>query len=210
MPGGRPREFDAELALDRALEVFWRQGYEGTALSDLTAAMGINRPSLYAAFGNKEQLFSTVLDRYLAGPGAFAVEALDAPTAREVIERLVRGAVDLTTGPHTPPGCLNVRCVQSCGPDGEPARQLAITHRMAAETALRRRLERAQRDGDLPAGTDPTTLARLVNTITDGLAVQAAGGATRRQLRRVAELALRTLPAPPEELLPAPDGPTYG
>lgn len=193
MPGGRPREFDAELALDRALEVFWRQGYEGAALSDLTAAMGINRPSLYAAFGNKEKLFAAAVDRYLAGPGAYAAAALDAPTAREVVERLIRGAVDLTTGPHTPPGCLNVRCVQACGPDGEPARQLALTHRMAAEAALRRRLERAQRDGDLPAGADPTTLSRLVATVTDGIAVQAAAGATRRQLRRVADLALRAL-----------------
>ncbi|HMH35803.1 MAG TPA: helix-turn-helix domain-containing protein, partial [Streptosporangiaceae bacterium] len=86
MAGGRPRGFDVDEALDRALEVFWRQGYEGTALSDLTAAMGISRPSLYATFGNKEALFRKVLDRYADGPAAYAARALELPGARDVIE----------------------------------------------------------------------------------------------------------------------------
>src|SRR5690242_5092944 len=181
MAGGRARAFDADEALDRALEVFWRQGYEGTALSDLTAAMGINRPSLYAAFGSKEQLFSRVLDRYLAGPGAFAALALDAPTAREVVEGLAYGAVDLTTGPHTPRGCLNVNTVQGCGPEAEPARRDAAARRRSSDIALRRRLERAKREGDLPPDASPADLARFVNTLTDGIAVQAAGGASRAE-----------------------------
>src|SRR3954451_12943615 len=108
MAGGRPRGFDAGEALDRALEVFWRQGYEGTALSDLTAAMGINRPSLYAAFGNKDALFRRVLERYADGPAAYTHEALEEPTARAVVERLLRGAIEVTTDPLTPPGCLLV------------------------------------------------------------------------------------------------------
>ncbi|MER7582323.1 TetR/AcrR family transcriptional regulator [Kitasatospora sp. NPDC097691] len=190
MPGGRPRAFDAEVALDRALEVFWRQGYEGTSLADLTAAMDINRPSLYAAFGNKEQLFHKVLDRYFTSPGAFATEALEAPTTRGVVEHLIRGAVDLTTGPHTPHGCLSVNSVHACGPDSEPVRREVIARRMAGEAALRRRFERA---ADLPADADPRVLAQLVYTVTDGIAVQAASGYTRDQLHRVADLALRTL-----------------
>lgn len=190
MPGGRPRAFDAEAALDRALEVFWRQGYEGTSLSDLTAAMDINRPSLYAAFGNKEQLFRKVLDRYFASPGAFAAEALDAPTARDVVEHLVLGAVELTTGPHTPHGCLSVNSVHACGPDSEPIRQEVIARRRAGEAALRRRFEQA---ADLPPDCDPGLLAQLVHTVTDGIAVQAASGHTRDQLRQVASLALSTL-----------------
>jgi AcrR family transcriptional regulator len=190
MPGGRPRAFEPEAALDRALEVFWRQGYEGTALSDLTAAMGISKPSLYAAFGNKEELFAAVVDRYVSGPGAYAGQALEQSHARDVIERLVYGAVDLTTRPQTP-GCLAVGCVQACGPDAEPARQRAIACRRASETALRRRLERARVEGDL-AG-DPADIARFVMTVTDGIAVQAAGGTTREELLRAAEVALRAL-----------------
>jgi AcrR family transcriptional regulator len=194
MPGGRPRTFDADAALDRALEVFWRQGYEGTTLSDLTAAMGINRPSLYAAFGSKDQLFTRVLDRYLTGPGAFAEQALDAPTAREVVERLAYGAVDLTTGPRTPHGCLSVNTVQACGPEAEPARRDAIARRRGSRTALKRRLERARREGDLPPDANPAELAGFVTMLTDGIAVQAAAGASRAELRRVVATALRGWP----------------
>jgi len=147
MAGGRPRAFDADEALDRALEVFWRQGYEGTAVADLTAAMGINRPSLYATFGNKEALFRKALDRYADGPAAFAARALELPRAKDVAEALVYGAIELTTGPDTPRGCINVRTAQACGPDAEPARHEAITHRAADHAALRRRLRRAQAEG---------------------------------------------------------------
>lgn len=193
MPGGRPRAFDAQDVLDRALEVFWWHGYEGASLSDLTAAMGINRPSLYATFGNKEQLFRKVLDRYFSGPGAFAAEALEEPTVRQVIEHLVLGAVELTAGPHTPRGCLSVNTVHACGADSESVRKEAIARRMAGEAALRRRFERAP---DLPMDLDPGVLARLVHTVTDGIAVQAASGHTRDQLEQVAALALRTLLRP--------------
>lgn len=190
MPGGRPRAFDPEAALDAALEVFWRQGYEGTSLADLTAAMGINRPSMYASFGNKEQLFSAALDRYLTGPGAYAADALDASTVGEVVERLILGAVELTSGSHTPSGCLCVNSAQASGPESEPIRQKAIARRMAGEAALRRRFEQA---ADLPSGYDPGDFARLVHTLTDGIAVQAASGHTREQLQQVAALALHIL-----------------
>src|SRR5882724_9224474 len=106
---GRPREFDIEQALERALQVFWRKGYEGASLADLTDAMGINRPSLYAAFGNKEELFRKVVDRYADGPAAYARLALDAPTARLVVERLWSGGIGVCTAPGTPPGCLLVQ-----------------------------------------------------------------------------------------------------
>src|SRR5215471_7179983 len=109
MPGGRPREFDTDKALDRALEVFWRKGYEGTSLPDLTEAMGINRPSLYAAFGNKEQLFRRVIDRYVEGPASYFRESLAEPTARGAAERLLTRSIDLVTDPQGPGGCLLVQ-----------------------------------------------------------------------------------------------------
>jgi AcrR family transcriptional regulator len=194
MAGGRPRAFDPDTALDRALDVFWRQGYEGAALSDLTAAMGINRPSLYAAFGNKEELFRRVLDRYVEGPGGYAAAALAEPTARDVVERLVDGAIELTAGPASPGGCLSVCNTQACGPEAEPARRAVIARREAATAALVERLERARAEGDLPAESDPRALARFAMTITDGIATQAASGVRPDELRRVADFALRAWP----------------
>src|SRR5947199_5777311 len=109
MRTGRPRQFDADLALDRALAVFWRRGYEGATLDDLTAAMGINRPSLYAAFGDKERLFRRALERYVSGPAGYVHTAMSRPTAREAAEALLAGTVALLTDPHHPGGCLVVQ-----------------------------------------------------------------------------------------------------
>src|SRR5258707_346174 len=97
MPRGRPRAFDADKALNRALNIFWRKGYEGTSLRDPTGAMGITPPSLYAAFGNKESLFRKAMDRYAKGPSAYVLKALDEPTARAVADRLLHGVIDLVT-----------------------------------------------------------------------------------------------------------------
>jgi AcrR family transcriptional regulator len=192
---GRPREFDIDQALDRALQVFWAKGYEGTSLSDLTKAMGITRPSLYAAFGNKEALFRKALDRYAADRWQFLREAFDRPTARAVVEHLLRGTADLMTEKDNPRGCLAINNTLACGDESECIRQELISRRAEAESALRQRLARAKSDGDLPADASPTDLARYVATIIQGMAVQAAGGASRKDLRRVAEMALRGWPA---------------
>ncbi|MGC3988741.1 MAG: TetR/AcrR family transcriptional regulator [Chthoniobacteraceae bacterium] len=106
---GRPRAFDPEQALDRAMRVFWSKGYVGASLSDLTEAMGINRPSLYAAFGNKESLFRLALEHYGKGPASFLQQALDQPTARKVAETILFLNVEMLTDPSTPGGCLSVR-----------------------------------------------------------------------------------------------------
>jgi AcrR family transcriptional regulator len=191
---GRPRSFDIDGALDRALQVFWRKGYEGASLSDLTKAAGVNRPSLYAAFGDKEALFRKALDRYLNGPAAYTQEALKEPTARAVIERLLRGAADLNTARRNPGGCLTVQGALACGAAGDSIRQELAAYRAAGEAALCRRFQHAKSEGDLPATMNPTDLARYVATIIFGMAVQAAGGATRDKLQSVVEMALRTLP----------------
>src|SRR5881628_3765300 len=191
---GRPRAFDVDEALDRALKVFWRKGYEGASLPDLTRAMGINRPSLYAAFGNKEALFRKALDRYADGPASYVREALDEATARDVVERLLRGAAGLLTDPRNPPGCLMVQGALSCGKAGDPIRKELASRRVAGEAAIRRRLERAKSDGDLPADADPADLARYVATVIHGMAVQAASGASRDDLQRVIQTVLRAWP----------------
>ena len=194
MTRGRPRAFDADKALDRALKVFWRKGYEGASLADLTRAMGINRPSLYAAFGNKEALFRKALDRYAEGPAAFVREALDAPTSRAVVERLLRGAIEAQTDARNPRGCLLVNGALTCGDAAEPVRKELVARRKAGDEALRARFERAITEGDLPPDADAGDLARYVVTVVRGMAVQSASGATREELQRVADLALRAWP----------------
>src|SRR2546421_9620876 len=191
---GRPRAFDPDVALERAMHVFWAKGYEGATLSDLTRAMRINRPSLYAAFGNKEQLFRKVLDRYVDGPLAYFGKALTAPKARDVIEQILFGAVRMAADPKVPAGCLMVQGALACGDAAGSVRKEAAGHRAGSEVALRRRLQRAKRDGDLPKNADPAELARYVMTVLQGMAVQGADGASPDQLRRVAQLALRAWP----------------
>jgi AcrR family transcriptional regulator len=191
---GRPRSFDIDGALDRALQVFWRKGYEGTSLSDLTKAVGVNRPSLYAAFGDKDALFRKALDRYLHGPAAYTQEALKEPTARAAVERLLRGAADLNTAPHNPGGCLMVQGALASGEVADSIRQELSACRAAGEAAIRRRLQRAKSEGDSSTDADPADLARYIATVLYGMAVQAAGGASRGKLQRVVEMALRTLP----------------
>ena len=191
---GRPRAFDPDEALGRALEVFWAKGYDGASLPDLTRAMGINRPSLYAAFGNKEQLFRKALDRYAQGPGAYVCAALAEPTARAVAEHLLLGSADMQTSPRRPRGCLMVNGAMTCGDASDPVRRELAARRRASDGLLQKRLERAAAEGDLPAGADPAALARYLATVVRGMAVQAAGGATRSELRGVAEVALKAWP----------------
>ena len=195
MPSGRVRQFDADEALDRALEVFWARGYEGATLEELTAAMGINRPSLYAAFGNKAQLFHKALDRYQTGPQSFVGEALEKPTARAVAEALFAGFVRMQRDRSEPRGCMVVSGALACGEEAEPVRRELARLRQATVAALRERFERAAREGDLPGGTDCATLARYVATVLNGLAVQAATAATEEELRQVAAVAMRAWPA---------------
>jgi len=192
---GRPREFDADEALDKAMMVFWRRGFEGTSISDLTDVMGINRPSLYAAFGNKETLFRLALDRYVEmGPGSIQRKALQEPTARRVVEMLLRGAAEKLTDPCHPAGCLAVQGALSCGEASEAIKSELTARRCAGEAQLRQRLERAKTEGDLRPDSDPIALARYVSTLLQGMSVQAAGGASQQELLDVAELALRSWP----------------
>lgn len=192
---GRTREFDIDEALDQAMEVFWRKGYDGASLTDLTEAMGVEKPSLYAAFGNKEALFARVLDRYLDGPSGYIEAALAQPTARRVAEALLRGAADLHSDPGSPPGCLIVQGALVCRDDAEEVREMLADARDAGETSVRERLERALEEGDLPPDANPAALATYLRTVTYGMAIRATSGADRTELHAVVDLALGSWPS---------------
>ena len=191
---GRPRAFDADAALERALQVFWRKGYEATSLTDLTEAMGINRPSLYAAYGNKESLFRKALDRYAEMATTGTCDAMNEPTARGAVACLLGKAVEGAACPTNPRGCLMVSAALAGGEEAATIRRELVARRAGTEAIIRRRMERAREEGDLPANADPADFARYVVTVLHGIAVQAAGGATPAQLRGVAETALRVWP----------------
>jgi AcrR family transcriptional regulator len=191
----RPREFDLDAATDKALRVFWEKGYEATSLSDLTEAIGINRPSFYAAFQSKEALFHRALDRYVSGPGAPIAAALAAGTAREVVARLLSFYADAAGDPARPSGCLLVQGALACSDEARGVRDELTRRRDAGERALRDRLKRAKVQGDLGEDANPADLARYVWTVCQGMAVQAAGGASRADLRRVAAHVLKSWPS---------------
>jgi len=194
-PPGRPRSFDSTKALDQALHVFWQKGYEGASLADLTRAMGINRPSLYAAFGNKEALFRQALARYLDELTPDLAAALAAPTAREVARRFLGSLVDGMCDPEKPRGCLIIKSLFSCSDESNVLRDELTAQRSATFSALRARFRRARAEGDLPPEADPAGLARYVSMLSHGLALESMAGARRAQLRQLIDVALRAWPA---------------
>ena len=189
-----------DAALDAAIQVFWRQGYEGTTLDDLTTAMTISRPSLYAAFGGKEATFKAAVTRYAQVDMLYVETALAQPTALAVATTYLHGNVRTITNPDRPPGCLTVQGGVSGSRADQPIVDFLNTVRVDVQTRLTTRFERAIADGDLPATEDPADLARYLLTVSSGQAIQAGAGATRTQLSRVAERALaafRGLAQPP-------------
>ncbi|APO54064.1 TetR/AcrR family transcriptional regulator [Bradyrhizobium diazoefficiens] len=192
---GRPREFDAETALDQAMEVFWRHGYEGATIAQLTEAMGINPPSLYACFGNKEGLLKAALDRYTKLRNVWMDGVVSAPTAREVAERMLMGIADKQTDPANPPGCLLVQGGIACGSGSENVPFELAARRAQNEDQLRDRFVRAKAEGDLKPSSDPAALARYVSAVSVGMGVMASSGADREALRQVASVAVQAVEA---------------
>jgi AcrR family transcriptional regulator len=191
---GRPRAFSESTALDAAMRVFWERGYEGTSLDDLTDAMGINRSSLYSSFGDKETLFRRVIARYADGPVSYIRKALKQPTARAVIESLLRGTSEVLGDTSHPRGCLLLQGGLACGSGAESVKQALIDLRKNSEAVVEKRMKQAQREGDLPKNVDAKDLARYVSIVMNGLAIQAANGASPSELSRAVDLAIRSLP----------------
>lgn len=194
MAMGRPRGFNAEAMLDTVVNVFWQHGYEGTSMATLMAATGLNKPSLYAAFGSKEELFRCALERYWQRQGEFTGKLLDEPNARTGVERMLLALVDIQTQPGLPHGCLAVHGGLVGSAASAAIRDELRARQAALQTMVRDRLTRAQGEGELASSVDVPDLARYLTMVGQGAAVQAAGGATREELRRAVKVAMRAWP----------------
>lgn len=191
---GRPRTFDIEEALEAALGVFWRKGFEGTSYADLVAATGVERPALYSAFGNKDALFLHALERYGTHYGKYVWEAVSLKTSREVATSVLEGAVELNTRFADRAGCFGINGALAGSDDSEASRQALIKWRAEGEAVLQERFERARQEGDLPADADASVLAAYILTVAHGMAVQAKAGFSKGKLIAVARQALSTWP----------------
>jgi AcrR family transcriptional regulator len=191
----RPRVFVEAEVLDRAMEVFWRHGYEGASMAELTKAMGLNSPSIYVAFGSKRGLFDAVLNRYRERRAAHKDSVLAGATAREVAERLLFGAIKWLVDPKEPPGCLLIQAGLSTGVNNSDVPRAITSQRSVTRQLITERLIRAQAEGDLPPSADPAALARYLQMAFNGLALQAAEGMSEAELRESAERALMGWPA---------------
>ena len=186
--------------MNTALELFWRHGFEGTSTTQLTAAMGIAPPSLYAAFGSKEALFREALALYGQRYGAFLSGPMsDSGTAREAVEQMLQGAARQFADGQHPLGCMVAAGALQMTEAQSPLVQEVAGLRQAAQRAIRTRLDRARQDGELPADTDTAALASFYAMTIQGMAVQARDGARSAMLKRLADLAMRAWPhaAPP-------------
>jgi AcrR family transcriptional regulator len=195
VPLGRPCGFDRDAALDTAMQLFWRHGYEGVSISDLTREIGVAPPSLYAAFGSKAELFRKVLELYLQRPASTALRAFtqDGPI-RPAVETMLRNSVRAVTDPNYPPGCMIAAGLMQSGPDHIDLAETIAGLRKARCAVIAARLQRAIDAGDLPTDTDPTALARYLYAVTQGIAVQARDGAAPDELNAIVDMTMRNWP----------------
>ncbi|HEU5127670.1 MAG TPA: TetR/AcrR family transcriptional regulator [Glycomyces sp.] len=196
MTRGRPRSFDRDAALERALRVFWEHGYEPASIAALTEAMGVRPASLYAAFGDKRRLFSEAVARYQATYGAFSRAALaEEPTARGAVERMLREFAVNYTDPGHPPGCLVISGAINHGPDSAEVEEELREHRRRACAAIANRIREGVKSGELPEDTDADALADYIAVVVRGMSRSAQDGATAEELLKVAELAMSAWPS---------------
>jgi AcrR family transcriptional regulator len=190
---GRPIGFDKDAALEAAMLLFWERGYEGTSMADLTHAMGLNPSSIYAAFGDKNALFSLAVKRYMDSRAQYATKALEEPTLEKVIRALFDNTVAFLTMPGHPPTCMTLAGAMGCSADATPARNLMTEVRKQNELAMRGRLLQARKTGELSKDINVDDYTRYLSSILAGLSIQAANGSTKAELKRTAQMALRHL-----------------
>ena len=195
-PRGRPRGFDRDTALTAALRAFWEHGFEATSLADLTKAMGITAPSLYAAFGDKRALFHEVVEAYGRSHGAFSERALaEEPTIRRGVARMLREAAHAYTDPAHPRGCLVISAAINCTPGSADIETFLRDRRNANVRGIEERIRADVAGGILPAGTDARALAVFTGAALQGMSQQARDGASTADLTAIADATLRAWPA---------------
>jgi len=193
---GRPRGFDRDDVLERAMRLFWERGYEATSISELTVAMGITPPTLYSFFGDKKRLFLEVVNRYQSGPGCFAIKALtEEPTAERSMRRLLLEAVASFTDPKNPKGCLVVLGATNCTVESSDIFKALADRRHAAETVVRERIAAGQAAAEFAETADIDALTGLITATLYGLAIKARDGASRATLCKVVDQAMRAWPS---------------
>jgi AcrR family transcriptional regulator len=196
MPRGRPREFDPDEVLDRAVHAFWSRGFQATSLNELARELGIEKPSLYAAFGNKEQLFLKALDRYAAGFGLGAIAALEkTPNGKAAVAALLSAFAEQLSDPKAPAGCLIANCAAECRETSETISRSLATSLGTMEVALAKRLQRAQKERELPASEDARSLARYFAAVIQGMVSLSRAKRDPKALRQIVRIALRAWPA---------------
>jgi AcrR family transcriptional regulator len=195
MPAGRPREFDYDHALEQAILVFKSKGYEGASMPDLTEAMGMNRPSIYASFGNKEELFRKALERYMQKAEEKAHQDLDVPDIKDALANFFRTAMAGFTCKESPKGCLAVGAALVVSDDSAGAREEGIRQREQIFLLLKERLDRAVTDGQLAPKADTRALARFYTAVLQGMSVQSVTGTCAEGLQGIVDTALAALPA---------------
>jgi AcrR family transcriptional regulator len=197
---GRPRSFDRAAALETAMRLFWARGYEATSVAELAEAMGINPPSLYAAFGDKRRLFAEAVQRYRAGPGSFAAEVFAcAASAREAVEGMLVRAAAAYADPARPPGCMVIHAGQNCARGDEEVAHALAHMRGEMESFIRARLEQGAAAGELPPDADTSDLAAFFAAVLQGMSTRARDGATTAHLEAIARRAMTAWPRGDEE-----------
>jgi len=192
---GRPRKFDKEVALEIALDLFRRKGFDNTSLEDLTSALNVNKPSLYAAFGNKEQLFQEVLEAYISGPTAYFYEVLNERSSKEVVRKLLTRSIELLFYNESPYGCLIVMSTAS-----EELRKTGIQQKLVSalkehQQKLAECFEQAKIKGELEKTADPKQLAMYVVTLHKGLSLQAINDSTKQELLALVDQVVELWPS---------------
>ena len=190
---GRPINFDRDAALEAAMRLFWERGYEGTSMADLTQAMGLNPSSIYTAFGDKQALFALAAKRYADVRAQYMVNALEQPTLRGFILAAFDNTVEFLGSKTHPSSCFTLTGAISCGVDTERAKLLMREMRLRNEAGIKARLLKARKAAEFPKKQNVDDYTRYLSMLLSGLAIQAANGSTKAELKRVAEVALKHL-----------------